>query len=231
MYGTGHSAGAIMAWAWGVSRIIDALEITPSARINTQRIGVTGCSRNGKGALAAGAFDTRIALTIPQESGSGGSACWRLSEYQKSRGQNVQTASSAFGEQPWFSPNFGSYASSSGVNNLPFDHHMLAGLVAPRGLLIIDNTSMEWLGNLASFGCMKVGQEIYKALGVSDNMGVSQKGHSDHCGFPASQQPELTAYVNKFLLGGSGNTAVSVTDGNLNFQQSQFVDWTTPTLA
>ena len=31
------------------------------------------CS-NGKGALAVGAFDERVALTIPQESGSGGSA-------------------------------------------------------------------------------------------------------------------------------------------------------------
>lgn len=231
LYGSGHSAGSIMAWAWGVSRIIDALEITPSARINTARIGVTGCSRNGKGALAAGAFDERIALTIPQESGSGGSACWRLSEYQKSQGTNVQTASHASQEQPWFSSNFNSYVSAANINRLPHDHHMLAGLVAPRGLLIIDNTSMEWLGNLASFGCMKVAQEIYKALGESDAMGVSQKGHADHCGFPSSQQQELTAFVNKFLLGGSANTAYSVTDGNFNFQQSQFVDWTTPTLA
>jgi len=55
-----------MAWAWGVSRIIDALEVTPAARINPTKVGVTGCSRNGKGALVAGAFDTRIALTIPQ---------------------------------------------------------------------------------------------------------------------------------------------------------------------
>src|SRR4051812_15786894 len=79
LYGSGHSAGALTAWAWGVSRIIDALELTPAAGINPQKIGVTGCSRNGKGAIVAGALDERIALTIPQESGSGGSACWRLS--------------------------------------------------------------------------------------------------------------------------------------------------------
>ncbi len=72
LYGSNHSAGAMTAWAWGVSRIIDALEMTPSANIDLTRIGVSGCSRNGKGALVAGAFDTRIALTIPQESGSGG---------------------------------------------------------------------------------------------------------------------------------------------------------------
>src|SRR6185437_13827423 len=72
MYGSGASAGAMMAWAWGASRLIDALEKTPAARIDTTRIGVTGCSRNGKGALVVGAFEPRIKLTIPQESGSGG---------------------------------------------------------------------------------------------------------------------------------------------------------------
>jgi len=231
LYGSGHSAGSLMAWAWGVSRIIDALEVTPDARINPAKVGVTGCSRNGKGALVAGAFDTRIALTIPQESGSGGSACWRLSEYQKAQGQNVQTASHASQEQPWFGAAFNSYTSTANVNRLPHDHHELAALVAPRGLLIIDNTAMEWLGNLASFGCMKVAQSIYQALGVADSMGVSQVSHGDHCGFPASQQPELTAFVGKFLLGQSTNTAISKTDGTFNSNLAQFVDWSVPSLS
>ena len=78
LYGSSHSASAMTAWAWGVGRIIDALEITPSAKIDTKRIGVTGCSRNGKGAMLAGAFNPRIVLTLPQESGAGGSACWRV---------------------------------------------------------------------------------------------------------------------------------------------------------
>jgi cephalosporin-C deacetylase-like acetyl esterase len=71
----------MVAWAFGVSRILDVLETLPGANINTKKIAVTGCSRNGKGALVAGALDSRIALTIPQESGSGGTACWRLSDY------------------------------------------------------------------------------------------------------------------------------------------------------
>ncbi|HEV7606766.1 MAG TPA: BACON domain-containing carbohydrate-binding protein, partial [Steroidobacteraceae bacterium] len=44
MYGSGHSAGALIAWAWGASRLIDALEKTPAANIDTTRLGVTGCS-------------------------------------------------------------------------------------------------------------------------------------------------------------------------------------------
>lgn len=80
LYGANATASAMTAWVWGVSRIIDALEITPEANINTAKIAVTGCSRDGKGSLMAGAFEPRIALTIPQESGSGGDTFWRLSK-------------------------------------------------------------------------------------------------------------------------------------------------------
>ena len=100
MYGSGHSAGALMAWSWGVSRLIDALEKTPAANIDTTRLGVTGCSRNGKGALAAGAFDERIKLTIPQEPGSGGSGTWRVSNWMLSQGQNTQTLGQIVSEYP-----------------------------------------------------------------------------------------------------------------------------------
>lgn len=98
MYGSDHSASAIMAWAWGVSRLIDALLKTPAARIDPTRLGITGCSRNGKGALAAGAFEERINLTVPQEPGAGGAASWRVSDAQKAAGKNVQTLSQIVGE-------------------------------------------------------------------------------------------------------------------------------------
>jgi hypothetical protein len=42
LYGSGHSAGALTAWAWGVDRVIDALEATPGAGIDPKRVGVTG---------------------------------------------------------------------------------------------------------------------------------------------------------------------------------------------
>lgn len=114
------------AWAWGVSRIVDALELVQATSgIDVKRLGVTGCSRNGKGAFIAGAFEPRIALTIPQgersdvdsnslltnaaESGSGGSACWRLSDAMRTQGKDVQTASEIVGENVWFSTNFNQY--------------------------------------------------------------------------------------------------------------------------
>ncbi|RAL63031.1 hypothetical protein DID88_004116 [Monilinia fructigena] len=107
LYGSTHSAGALIAWAWGVDRILDALTQTPSARISPSSIGVTGCSRNGKGALVAGAFVPRIALTIPQESGSGGDASWRISD---SIGSSTQTASEIVGKNVWFGTAFNAWA-------------------------------------------------------------------------------------------------------------------------
>jgi hypothetical protein len=65
------TAGYLIRWAWGVSGLIDALEALPEAKIDVKKLAVSGCSFQGKIALYAGAFDERIALTIPHESGGG----------------------------------------------------------------------------------------------------------------------------------------------------------------
>jgi len=226
IYGSGHSAGALTAWAWGVDRIIDGLELASAARINPKKVGVTGCSRNGKGAMVAGALVPRIALTLPQESGAGGAACWRVSDSIKASGTNIQTASQIITENVWFSKNFEPYVNK--VTTLPFDHHLLAGLVAPRGLYVMEN-NIDWLGPASTYACMKAGQMIYKALGVPDNMGFSGTPGHNHCTFPSSQQSELTAFVQKFLFDQNTNTAVSKSDQS--FDQAKWVDWTTPTLS
>ena len=48
LYGANHTAGAMMAWAWAVSRILDVIEQFGGKTFDMNRIGVTGCSRNGK---------------------------------------------------------------------------------------------------------------------------------------------------------------------------------------
>lgn len=230
LYGSSHSAGALTAWAWGVSRIIDALELTKSqTNIDPIRIGVTGCSRNGKGAFVAGAFEPRIALTLPQESGAGGAGCWRLANWQNSNGYNVQDAKEIVGENVWFSPNFNSYVNN--VNQLPFDHHLLASLVAPRGLYIMENPDFEWLGKISTYGCMGAARKNYQALGALEAFGYSQVGGHNHCSFPGAQSSELNAFVSKYLLGNSGTTTgVFRTDQNLNFNIESWCPWTVPSL-
>jgi hypothetical protein len=229
IYGANHKAGAMVAWAWGVSRLIDALERTPEANIDPTRLGVTGCSRNGKGALIAGAFDERLVLTIPQESGSGGAACWRVSDAQKAAGENVQTLSQITGENVWFTNTFRQFGTHA--TRLPFDHHMIQGLVAPRALLIVENTAQIWLGNISTYTCSMAAHSIWEALGLPDKMGYSQVNNSAHCGWSGNQQPEVTAYVEKYLIGGgTTDTRVLKTDGGYTFDTNTWLDWTVPAL-
>jgi hypothetical protein len=233
LYGSSHSAGALTAWAWGVSRIIDALELTQAqTNIDPTRIGVTGCSRNGKGAMVAGALEPRIALTLPEESGSGGSACWRISTWQKNQGQNVQESIQIVQENVWFSPNFNSHVSS--VNSLPFDHHMLAGLIAPRALYVMENNDMEWLGKISTYGCMGIARKQWEALGALDAFGYSQVGGNSHCSFPSSQQgSELNAFIGKYLLNNAnaGKTDIFRSTGNHNFNLDSWSPWAVPKLS
>ncbi len=229
LYGRDHPASSMVAWAWGVSRILDALEQTPEANLDPRRVAVTGCSRWGKGALLAGALDERIALTIPQESGAGGSASWRVSQAQSAIGENVQTLSNAAGEQPWFREDFGRNFGGTNVTKLPFDHHMVMGLVAPRPLLVLDNR-IDWLGIDSTYTAGSIAHSIWEAFGLEDRMGYWQTGGHGHCQFPAMQRAILDAYVKKFLVG-AGNDDTSVLRAeNAMADLDRWMEWATPTL-
>ena len=94
------NTGQYSAWAWGVSRIIDGLELVQNVLpIDLKHIAVTGCSYAGKMALFAGAFDERIALTIAQESGGGGATSWRYSQTEPAGSVETLGATS----HQWFS--------------------------------------------------------------------------------------------------------------------------------
>lgn len=93
---------------------------------------------------------------------------------------------------------------------------MLAALVAPRGLFVIEN-DIDWLGPVSTTTCMEVGQAIYKAVGHPDDMGFSLVGNHAHCAFPSAQQATLDLFVGKYLRGGSQNTAgITVSSSSVN---------------
>lgn len=216
-------AGFFAAWAWGVSRIIDGLEQTSGHNIDVSRLAVTGCSFAGKIALFSGAFDERIALTIAQEPGGGGDAAWRVTEALEGKRETLSNAQGA----PWYRENFSQF--NEAVTKLPYDHHELMAMVAPRALLILGNPDYEWLAEESGYIACMAAREVWKALDVSGRFGFSKVGGHEHCRLPESQVPEVAGFVEKFLLGNE-NANTDITRSPYDFNLSDWITWETPAL-
>ena len=187
--------GSYAAWPWGVSRLIDGLEITGADnRIDLKHIAISGCSFAGKMALWAGAMDERIALTIAQEPGGGGAAAWRVSETLG----NVETLGRT--NYSWFKESMRVF-SEENVSRLPMDHHELCALVAPRALLVFGNPDYEWLADESGYVSCVAARKVWEYFGIEDRMGYSFVDGHMHCMLPQEQWPELEAFVDRFLLG------------------------------
>ncbi len=233
VYGSDHPAGYLTAQAWQVSRILDVLQQDPSV-IDPFRVGVTGCSRLGKGAFVAGALDNRIALTIPIESGLGGTVGLRLVEVFGTGGEWPYHGISYV---RWMSEvalgqfTSGNNASADNTDRLPIDMHSVMGLIAPRGLYIVDNPGISNLDPHSAWTTANVGQMIYDALGVADHM--SYEGASgNHCSWRSAYTPKLEAMVDKFLKGNdSAATGGFNTDLGNPPNPEDHIDWEVPTLS
>jgi len=225
-YLNADSTGQYSAWAWGVSRLIDGLELVQNALpIDLKHIAVTGCSYAGKMALFAGAFDERVALTIAQESGGGGATSWRYSHSEPSG--SVECIDNT--DYNWFMNSMKQF-NGSNVSHMPEDHHELMAMVAPRALFVTANPDYTWLSNPSCYVASSGAQQVYKTLGIPDRFGYSIVGGHSHCAVPSSQIPEIEAFVNKFLLGNdTANT--NIADNPYNINLASWITWTNPVLS
>jgi hypothetical protein len=162
----------------GISRIIDGLEKIPELNIDLSKLAITGCSFAGKIALYSAAFDERIALTIAQEPGGGGVASWRVTETLDGSRETLRNAQGA----PWYHENASHF--NDAVTKLPFDHHELAAMIAPRALLVLGNTDYEWLAEESAHVSVNAARQVWVALGVSDRFGYSIVAGHPHCQTP-----------------------------------------------
>lgn len=195
--------GAYSQWAWGLSRLIDGLELLGPevTKIDARRIGVSGCSYAGKMALFCGAFDERVALTIAQEPGGGGAASWRYNCGRDSV-ENLDRT-----DYHWFKESMREMFHGDSVYLMPYDHHELAAMVCPRALLVLGNTDYKWLADESAYVSLNAARRVWQHLGIADRMGYSIVGGHGHCQLPESQFPEVEAFIDKFLLGKPTDTS------------------------
>ena len=189
--------GAYSEWAWGLSRLIDGLQLLGPeiTHIDINRIGVTGCSYAGKMALYCGAFDERIALTIAQEPGGGGAAAWRASHESK---KNVESLDKT--DYHWFLESQKEYFHGDSVYRLPYDQHELCAMICPRALLLLGNPDYEWLADESMLVSAQAAKKVWERFGIGDRMNWSIVGGHGHCQLPESQWPIVQSFIDTYLL-------------------------------
>ncbi len=165
-----YNYGAFAAWAWGYSRVVDALEVI--GKTDNSLITFTGHSRGGKTAMLAGVLDERAAIVNPNATCAGACSCNRL--FIKAIGEDgverpSETAADLVRSFPyWMGEEFNEMANIP--EKLPFDSHFLKAMVAPRVLFVSEAGSDIWANPVGSWQTTKASQEVYKFLGCEENL-------------------------------------------------------------
>jgi hypothetical protein len=154
--------GALRAWAWGASRVLDYLATDPA--VDARQVGITGHSRYGKAALVAMAYDSRFAIGYISSSGEAGAKL-----YRHHFGEEIGNIAGA-GEYHWMDGNFLRYDGPLTVADLPVDAHELIALCAPRPVFIGGGATKGdgWADARGMFLAAVGAGPVYTLLGKKD---------------------------------------------------------------
>jgi hypothetical protein len=112
--------GSLVAWAWGVSRLID--RFASDSDFDEDSVAVEGHSRYGKATLVTAAYDDRVAVAWPSDAGALGTALAR-----RHYGESLEFVSSSTSEYHWVNGNINRYSGE-----------LVPGTYAPRRLELLD---------------------------------------------------------------------------------------------
>ena len=160
--------GALRAWQWGVSRLIDYFETHSDSMVDPKQVGIEGLSRYGKAAIVTEAFEPRIAVGLIGSSGAGG-----VKLHRHIFGEAVENL--AGGEYYWMAGNFikyGAYEPLKTAADLPVDSHELVAMCAPRPCFIsygiVERGDAKWVDAHGSFMAGVLAGPVYRLLGKKD---------------------------------------------------------------
>ena len=151
--------GSLAVWAWGLQRAVDVL--AADDRLDADRFIAVGHSRFGKVAILAGATDERLAAAIPHQAGGGGTSPARSSN------DGAEPLSHLAKNFPhWYTPTF--VTAAADPTRLPYDHHALLGLMAPRPVLLSNAAEDAWADAAGQVELRRAAEPAYDLLGASD---------------------------------------------------------------
>ena len=159
--------GALRAWAWGASRVLDYVSHDPDIAAN--HVGIEGVSRYGKAALITMAFDQRFAMALVGSSGKGGATL-----LHRNFGEAVESL--AGGGYYWMAGNFMKYGAAQATfgskngGDIPVDSNELIALCAPRLTFISygipEKGDAKWLDHQGSFMATVDASRLFVLLGA-----------------------------------------------------------------
>lgn len=181
-----EQTGVLMAWAWGASKVLDALEAGLAAEYNidTDAAILTGVSRYGKATAVAAAFEPRFRMFAPACSGAGGLALYSVvsegktydltkvggpSEYTYSKNEPLSCLQSD-AERGWFVDRFLDFKSPE---DIPYDQENLVTLALSKDryyFVIAACMSEDWVNAPAMWECYKRALPVFDAAGLYNHL-------------------------------------------------------------
>ena len=152
----------MMAWVWGINELIHHLK----TRHNFDKVVITGTSRFGKTATAAGVVNENIDLTVPV---TGGFAV-ELFNLTNNKMSAEQMATKCYANEVMTT-----FAGQ--LERLPIDQHFRGALIAPRAFLGIMGAENN-KKNRSNIEAYEALVPIYEWLGVRHKLGLYD--HSPH---------------------------------------------------
>ena len=163
--------GAVGAWGWLFSRMVDVLEADP--RFDKSAMIAWGHSRYAKAALVAAAFDDRIDGVIAHQSGTGGASL-----NQRKKGESVREITDQYPH--WFAKAYAGFAGRE--EEMSVDQHLLLALIAPRPILLGNARRDVWSDPGGAFrAALGAGPvyELYGARGLAQDRLVPYRPGAD----------------------------------------------------
>ena len=227
----GDDRGVLLAWAWGASRGVDALQYLAghdaafAGLLDLKKLVVTGFSRWGKAALLAGFLDDRFSVTAAGGSGSGGAAPYRYDSfgnrpfrtapfgnvYPWGRSTGAETLGDHVRHQTHNSnemirrfladPRLYQTATWGYGERLPFDHHEMIAAIAPRAVLI-DNTNDDYADDAEGDAIGYEGAKpVFQFLGVPQNLALDLFMGGGGHSLKPAQAANIVNFANFVLFG------------------------------